>query len=75
MLRTVIIGLLAIISVVIILVSLMMEPKSEGAGATYGQSSGAFGSTAHQAKEKLLQKVMIFSGAVAAICLIALIVL
>ena len=53
----------------------MMEPKTQGAGTTYGQDGGAFGSTAHQAREKMLNKTMMIAGALAGVCLIALVIL
>ncbi len=75
MVQNLIIGLLAILSVAVILISLMMEPKTQGAGTTYGQDGGAFGSTAHQAREKMLNKTMMIAGALAGVCLIALVIL
>ncbi len=75
MLQNIVIAILAILSVVVILISLMMEPKTQGAGTTYAQDGGAFGSTAHQAREKMLNKAMSFAGILAGVCLIALIIL
>lgn len=75
MLQNIIILLVAIASVAIIIAYLAMEPKSQGAGSVYGQEGSAFGSTAHQAREKLLNKIMIVAGVVLMIGLIALVAL
>ncbi len=67
--------LLVITSVIIIATTLIMEPVTRGAGSMYGQDTNAFGLTSHQSKEKTLQKVMIISGVIFVVSLIAIVAL
>lgn len=57
--QTVFIGLLVIASIVIIVSTLLMEPKTEGMGSLTGAESNVFGKSASRGKEKLLTKLMI----------------
>lgn len=58
MLRNILIGLVTISSLVIILTTLMMEPKT-GAGASFGQDSNTFGKSVHQSRDRFLNKITV----------------
>lgn len=58
------IGLLLVSSIVIIIATMLMEPKSEGMGALSGSETNVFGKSASRGKEKLLSLVTIVSAVV-----------
>lgn len=70
--RTFFIVLLVLASLAIIVATQMIEPKSQGAGAMYGQDTNTFGSAAFQTRDKLLNKVTIISAVVFMVSLIGL---
>lgn len=69
--KTILIGLLAIVSIIIIVATSMMEPKTQGMGGVYGQDTNSFGTSAHQSKDKMLNKVTIICAIVFMVALIA----
>lgn len=72
--KTAVIILLVIASIVIIAATLVMEPKTK-AGALFGQESNVYGTSVHRPKDALLNKVTIISSAVFVLSLIALLAL
>lgn len=73
-LDTLFIVILVISSIIIIATTLMMEPKTR-AGASFGQESNAFGKSAHQSRDKFLQKVTVIFAVIFLVSLIALLAL
>ncbi|NLW53054.1 MAG: preprotein translocase subunit SecG [Tissierellia bacterium] len=57
--QTFFIGLLVVASIIIIVTTLLMEPKTEGMGSLTGAESNVFGKSASRNKERLLQRIMI----------------
>ena len=68
------IALLVVSSIVIIVTTLMMEPKTR-AGAMFGQDSNVHGTSMHKSKDDFLNKVVIIFGIVFGISLIGLLAL
>lgn len=66
--------LLIIASIVMIIVSLLTETK-EGPDVLYGQTSNAFGQSAHKTKDAMLASVMIIASCVFVVSLLGLIAL
>lgn len=56
--------LLAVASLVIIIATLLMEPKTEGMGTLSGGETNVFGKSASRGKEAILQRIMIVSSIV-----------
>ncbi|WP_308540517.1 preprotein translocase subunit SecG [uncultured Murdochiella sp.] len=73
-LKTAVIILLVIASVLIIAATLMMEPKTN-AGTMFGQESNVYGTSVHRPKDALLNKVTIICSVVFVLSLIALLAL
>jgi len=69
------IGLLVIASIVIIVTTMLMEPKTQGAGSAYGQETNTFGKSAHQSKDYALNRFTVMAGVVFVACLIAILAL
>lgn len=67
--------LLVISSIVIILATLMMEPKTQGAGSLYGMETNTFGTASHQSKDYLLTRATIVCSVLFVISLIGLVAL
>nr|WP_083430799.1 preprotein translocase subunit SecG [Ndongobacter massiliensis] len=72
MMETFFVVLLVIVSVLIIVATLAMEPKTQGAGSAYGQETNVFGKSAHQSRDRMLQKITIICSLVFMISLIAI---
>ncbi|MDD7593294.1 MAG: preprotein translocase subunit SecG [Peptoniphilaceae bacterium] len=68
------IGLLVIASIVIIVATLLMSPKT-GAGTAFGQDSNTYGTSVHKSKDQFLNKVTIGAGVVFVASLIAILAL
>lgn len=66
--------LLVIASVVVIITTLLMEPK-EGPDILYGKDSNAFGKSAHKSKDAMLTSVTIVAACVFVVSLIGLVAL
>ena len=62
--QTLFIGLLVVASIIIIVTTLLMEPKTEGMGSLTGAESNVFGKSASRGREKLLSRLMIVSAVV-----------
>lgn len=73
-LKTGIIVLLVLASIVIIVATLMMEPKTN-AGTMFGQDSNVYGTSVHRPKDALLNKVTVICSVVFVLSLIALLAL
>lgn len=74
MLENIFIGLVVISSIIIILTTLMMEPKTN-AGSSFGQDSNAFGKSLHQSKDRFLNKITIGAGLVFVVSLLIILAL
>lgn len=62
--KTFFLVLLTLSSLSIIVTTLLMEPKQQGAGSAFGASQTGLGQTAQGRKEALLQKITIVSAIV-----------
>ena len=56
--------LLVVSSVIIIVASLIMEPKTEGMGSLSGAETNVFGKYASRGREQILQRLMVISAIV-----------
>lgn len=72
--NTFFIVLLVIASVIIIVATLLMDPKT-GSGTAFGQDSNTFGTSVHKSKDQFLNKVTIVAGVVFVASLIAILAL
>lgn len=70
--QNILLGILLISCVVVIISTMLMEPKAEGMGSISGSSANVFGKTASRGKEKLLSSLTWISGVVFVITTILL---
>lgn len=56
--------LLVISSLIIIVTTLIMEPKTEGMGSLSGAETNVFGKSASRGREKILQRLTVISAIV-----------
>ncbi len=66
------IALLVIASIIILITTLMMEPKTK-AGSSFGQTdSNMFGTSVHKTKDAFLNKITIVAAVVFTVSLVAM---
>ncbi|MFM1524969.1 MULTISPECIES: preprotein translocase subunit SecG [Helcococcus] len=70
--QNILLGILLISCVVVIISTMLMEPKAEGMGSISGSAANVFGKTASRGKEKLLSSLTWISGVVFVITTILL---
>lgn len=62
--KTFFIAALVLASIVIVFATVALEPKSQGAGAVYGQESNAFGSSSHRMRDRMFNRATIIASIV-----------
>lgn len=73
-LKTLCMVLLVVTSVIIIVATLMMKPKT-GAGSLFGQEANMYGTSAYKSRDAFLGKITIISSVIFVISLLGLVLI